>query len=68
MHRGILPPPHQIQGGHPPTAVGAHYGVDMYFAGHTHSYVRSAPINGTALVVRTEHTLELISPEGVSPP
>jgi len=48
-----------VAGGHRPwgSIKGAHtdlfakYGVDMYFAGHTHSYVRSAPVNGTVLVV-----------------
>jgi len=27
------------------------YGVDVYFAGHSHSYTRSKPVNGTHLVV-----------------
>eukprot|EP00656_Telonema_subtile_P010214 TRINITY_DN14893_c0_g1_i2.p1 TRINITY_DN14893_c0_g1~~TRINITY_DN14893_c0_g1_i2.p1 ORF type:complete len:421 (-),score=90.05 TRINITY_DN14893_c0_g1_i2:158-1420(-) len=27
------------------------YGVDMYFAGHSHSYSRSSDVNGTMLVV-----------------
>lgn len=27
------------------------YGVDMYFAGHSHSYSRSAPVNGVTYVV-----------------
>lgn len=38
-----------IKGAH--TDLFAKYGVDMYFAGHTHSYARSSPVNGTVLVV-----------------
>eukprot|EP00930_Biecheleria_cincta_P037090 TRINITY_DN25432_c0_g2_i1.p1 TRINITY_DN25432_c0_g2~~TRINITY_DN25432_c0_g2_i1.p1 ORF type:complete len:503 (+),score=78.67 TRINITY_DN25432_c0_g2_i1:160-1509(+) len=38
-----------IQGAH--TDLFAKYGVDMYFAGHAHSYTRSSPVNGTVLVV-----------------
>jgi predicted phosphodiesterase len=51
-----------IAGGHRPfgdikgngvEALFAEYGVDMYFAGHTHSYVRTSPVvNGT---VETHH-------------
>ena len=48
-----------IVGGHRPTSQlsQAHldlfkkYNVDIYLAGHSHSYTRSSPVNGTTLVV-----------------
>lgn len=48
-----------IAGGHRPygDASSGHvklfekYGVDMYFAGHSHSYSRSAPVNGVTYIV-----------------
>lgn len=47
-----------IAGGHRPfkaihgdhTRLFQKYGVDVYFAGHTHSYARAGPVNGTLYV------------------
>ena len=52
-----------IAGGHRPHPASAaplfaKYGVDIYFAGHSHSYARSAPSSGLpGAVVETHHAL-----------
>lgn len=59
-----------VAGGHRPyqdlpdnvLALFQKYGVDMYFAGHTHSYLRSQNINGTTYIVTGGSGCEEMAP------